>query len=249
MIVLDRPGRYTYRPGRSDQVSKNKNLPNLMWRLRISDLGTSSRCVERFNAISHEESKELEEEEKTEELKTESIPLKAPPRLRVLADHLAYEGAVLSKEICRFWWIILLDISLRLFGLRFSFFCWMVAIPSSSPPNPWGNPPAGSVLPNKGFQAILMPDEDIVKLVSPYQFTLVENFLVPRPNLDVIHSFFKNLKLSYVFSIGFLDARHVAIQLSNEFDYSQVFARSTYYIKNCQMRLLMWIPEPPIDPI
>ncbi|KAI0529147.1 hypothetical protein KFK09_001694 [Dendrobium nobile] len=49
----------------------------------------------------------------------------------------------------------------------------------------------------KGYPAILMSDDDIIKLASPFQFTLV----------------------------GLLDPRHVSIQLSNDLDYNRVFAR------------------------
>ncbi|KAL0903996.1 hypothetical protein M5K25_026064 [Dendrobium thyrsiflorum] len=76
----------------------------------------------------------------------------------------------------------------------------------------------------KGVPAILFSDEDVVKLASPFQFTLV-------------------------------DLRNVAIQLSNDLDYSRIFSRCSYYINNCQMRLLKWTPyfdikeESPIVPI
>ncbi|KAL0927679.1 hypothetical protein M5K25_001877 [Dendrobium thyrsiflorum] len=102
----------------------------------------------------------------------------------------------------------------------------------------------------RGVPAILMSDDDILKLASPFQYTLVGKFLVRRPNLDAIRLFFGKLKLS-----GLLDARHVSIQLSNDLDYSRVFARRSYYILNCQMRLLKWTPffdvkeESPIVPI
>ncbi|PKU83181.1 hypothetical protein MA16_Dca024566 [Dendrobium catenatum] len=100
-----------------------------------------------------------------------------------------------------------------------------------------------------------MSEDDILKLASPYQFTLVGKFSMRRPNLDEIKFFFAKLKLSGNFSIGLLDARHVFIQLSNDLDYSRVFSRRSYYILNCQMRLLKWTPffnvkeESPIVPI
>ncbi|KAI0510483.1 hypothetical protein KFK09_011085 [Dendrobium nobile] len=107
----------------------------------------------------------------------------------------------------------------------------------------------------KGVPAILFSEEDVVRLAAPYQFTLVGKFTLRRPNLDFIRGFFRNLKLSGNFSIGLLDPRHVAIQLSNDLDYSRIFSRRSYYIANCQMRLLKWTPyfdikeESPIVPI
>ncbi|KAL0904564.1 hypothetical protein M5K25_026691 [Dendrobium thyrsiflorum] len=106
-----------------------------------------------------------------------------------------------------------------------------------------------------GFPAVLLSDEEVLKLASPYQFTLVGKFGLRRPNLDSIRNFFGNLKLSGFFSVGLLDSRHVAIQLSNDLDYSRVFARRSYFINACQMRILKWTPffdiheESPIVPV
>ncbi|PKU86257.1 hypothetical protein MA16_Dca002088 [Dendrobium catenatum] len=106
-----------------------------------------------------------------------------------------------------------------------------------------------------GVPAVLISDEDVLKLASPFQFTLVGKFALRRPNLDSIRSFFANLKLSGFYSVGLLDSRHVVIQLSNDLDYSRVFARRSYFISNCQMRVLKWTPffdvheESPIVPI
>ncbi|PKU80862.1 hypothetical protein MA16_Dca009273 [Dendrobium catenatum] len=106
-----------------------------------------------------------------------------------------------------------------------------------------------------GVPAVLIFDEDILKLASPFQFTLVGKFTLHRPNLDSIRSFFANLKQSGFYSVGFLDSHHVAIQLLNDLDYSRVFARRAYFISNCQMRILKWTPffdvqeESPIVPI
>ncbi|KAI0493542.1 hypothetical protein KFK09_023660 [Dendrobium nobile] len=59
----------------------------------------------------------------------------------------------------------------------------------------------------------------------------------------------------HFYSVGLLDSRHVAIQLSNDLDYSRIFARRSYFIFNCQMRILKWTPffdikeESPIVPM
>ncbi|KAH0464101.1 hypothetical protein IEQ34_006887 [Dendrobium chrysotoxum] len=57
-----------------------------------------------------------------------------------------------------------------------------------------------------------------------------------------IHHFFGSLKLTSFFSMGLLDSLHVSIQLSNNLDYSRVFTRRSYFINNCQMRILKWTP-------
>ncbi|XP_020675110.2 uncharacterized protein LOC110094257 [Dendrobium catenatum] len=106
-----------------------------------------------------------------------------------------------------------------------------------------------------GVPAVLISDDDVLKLASPFRFTLVGKFGVRCPNLDAIRSFFGNLKLSGFYSVGLLDSKHVAIQLSNDLDYSRIFARRSYFIFNCHMRILKWTPffdvkeESPIVPI
>ncbi|KAL0923443.1 hypothetical protein M5K25_007500 [Dendrobium thyrsiflorum] len=107
----------------------------------------------------------------------------------------------------------------------------------------------------KGLPALLFEDSVVSKLAAPFSFTLVGKFMLKRPNIDTIRKFFVNLKLSGTFSVGLMDQRHIAIQLSNDLDYSRIFARRVYYILGCQMRLLKWSPdfdvreEPPIVPV
>ncbi|KAI0524341.1 hypothetical protein KFK09_003708 [Dendrobium nobile] len=120
---------------------------------------------------------------------------------------------------------------------------------------------SGDTFPNvkqdvfNGVPAVLLSDDEVLKLASPFQYTLVGKFGLRRPNLDAIRNFFLSLKLSGFYSVGLLDARHVAIQLSNDLDYSRVFARRSYFILNYQMRVLKWTPffdikeESPIVPI
>ncbi|KAI0519813.1 hypothetical protein KFK09_007274 [Dendrobium nobile] len=120
---------------------------------------------------------------------------------------------------------------------------------------------SGDIFPNvqqsvfNGIPAVLLSDEEVLKLASPFQFTLVGKFGVRRPNLDVIRNFFSSLKLTGFYSVGLLDTRHAAIQLSNDLDYNRVFARCSYFIYNCQMRILKWTPffdikeESPIVPV
>ncbi|PKU60352.1 hypothetical protein MA16_Dca027700 [Dendrobium catenatum] len=94
----------------------------------------------------------------------------------------------------------------------------------------------------KGIPAVLILDDDVLKLASPFRFTLVGKFGVRRLNLDAIRSLFGNLKLSSFYSVGLLDSKHVAIQFLNDLDYSRIFARRSYFILNCQMRILKWTP-------
>ncbi|KAI0508077.1 hypothetical protein KFK09_014211 [Dendrobium nobile] len=101
----------------------------------------------------------------------------------------------------------------------------------------------------------MFEDAVVLQLAAPFSFTLVGKFVLSRPNLDVIRKFFYSLKLFGSFNIGLLDPRHIAIQLSNDLDYSRIFARRSYYIQGCQMRLLKWSPdfhvreESPIAPV
>ncbi|KAL0926137.1 hypothetical protein M5K25_004531 [Dendrobium thyrsiflorum] len=95
----------------------------------------------------------------------------------------------------------------------------------------------------KGIPALLFDDAVVSKLAAPFSFTLVGKFMLRRPNIDTIRKFFFNLKLSGAFSVGLMDQRHIAIQLSNDLDYSHIFSRRVYYILGCQMRLLKWTPD------
>ncbi|KAI0524502.1 hypothetical protein KFK09_003873 [Dendrobium nobile] len=107
----------------------------------------------------------------------------------------------------------------------------------------------------KGCPALLFEDSVVDHLAAPYALTLIGKFMLRRPNLDVIRKFFVNLKLSSSFHMGLLDQRHIAIQLANDLDYSQIFARRSYYIQACQMHLLKWTPnfdvreESPLAPV
>ncbi|KAL0925310.1 hypothetical protein M5K25_003631 [Dendrobium thyrsiflorum] len=107
----------------------------------------------------------------------------------------------------------------------------------------------------KGIPALLIDDSIVTKLAAPFSFTLVGKFMLRRPNIDIIRKFFFNLKLSAAFSVGLMDQKHIAIQLSNDLDYSRIFSRRVYYIMGCQMRLLKWTPdfdvreESPIAPV
>ncbi|KAL0928839.1 hypothetical protein M5K25_000763 [Dendrobium thyrsiflorum] len=72
-------------------------------------------------------------------------------------------------------------------------------------------------------------EEVILALAAPFEFAMVGKFPVRRPNLDIIRKFFFALKLTGEFPITLLDLRHVLIKLSNDLDYSRIFARRVYY--------------------
>ncbi|PKU71054.1 hypothetical protein MA16_Dca017043 [Dendrobium catenatum] len=83
----------------------------------------------------------------------------------------------------------------------------------------------------KGCPALLFEDSVVSQLAAPFSSTLVGKFVMHRPNLDVIRKFFYSLKLFGSFNVGLLDPRHIAIQFSNDLDYSRIFARRSYYIQ------------------
>ncbi|KAL0918983.1 hypothetical protein M5K25_011042 [Dendrobium thyrsiflorum] len=51
-----------------------------------------------------------------------------------------------------------------------------------------------------------------------------------------------SLKLSGDFSATLLNLRHILLKLSNDMDYSRIFARGTYYVNICFMKLIKWSP-------
>ncbi|PKU86143.1 hypothetical protein MA16_Dca001974 [Dendrobium catenatum] len=89
-----------------------------------------------------------------------------------------------------------------------------------------------------GIPAILVSENDLKKLAEPYKFALVGKFSFRRPLMEEIRKFFHDLHLTGMFLVTLLDARHVFINLSNELDYSIIFLRISYFVRNCQMRLL-----------
>lgn len=82
----------------------------------------------------------------------------------------------------------------------------------------------------------------IEHLVLPFSLALDGKFPANRPNLDLIREFFCGLQLFGSFSVGLLDGSNVFIQFSSKLDYSRFFARRSYFIQKCWMRLLKWTP-------
>ncbi|KAL0911827.1 hypothetical protein M5K25_017749 [Dendrobium thyrsiflorum] len=106
-----------------------------------------------------------------------------------------------------------------------------------------------------GMPAILVSDKDLQILAEPYKLALVGKFFFRRPNMDEIRKFFNGLKLLGSFSVSLLDARHIFINLSNDLDYNRIFLKRSYYVRNCQLRILKWSTdfdihaESPICPV
>lgn len=108
---------------------------------------------------------------------------------------------------------------------------------------------------HRGMASLWISEDEIWALAAPFEFSLVGKFSLRRLRLDVLRQFFFNLKLTCDFYVTLLDPRHVLIRLSTDLDYSCVFGRRSYYVNNCQMRLLKWSPlfdineESPIIPV
>ncbi|KAL0913034.1 hypothetical protein M5K25_016464 [Dendrobium thyrsiflorum] len=170
----------------------------------------------------------------------------------------SFEGILAGEISPTFWFFSGFD-----FYWCGSILFWVGMMATPSPNNPWFSPKdpssrsfkdvlAGSSSEKKiefmhatfkGTPALIFDDNVVTKLAAPFSFTLVGKFMFRRPSIDLIRKFFVNLKLSGSFSVGLMDARHIAIQLNNDLDYSRIFARRSYYILGCQMRLLKWTPE------
>lgn len=107
----------------------------------------------------------------------------------------------------------------------------------------------------KGSPAIFISKKDSKKLAESFAFSLIDKFGLKRPNMDRIREFFVSLKLAGDYSIRILDAHHVVIKMTNDSDYSRVFAKKWYYLFNYQMQLLKWTlafnikEESPIAPV
>ncbi|KAH0453297.1 hypothetical protein IEQ34_017621 [Dendrobium chrysotoxum] len=119
-------------------------------------------------------------------------------------------------------------------------FCLMATRSSS---NPWMASKPAVLAKSVGFLvylvmcflALMFNEKVLSKLAAPFEFMLVKKFILRRPNLDVIHRSFVNIKLSRSFSIGLLDQHYIEIQLSNDLDYSYIFSHRA----NCIQLLVL----------
>ncbi|KAH0464279.1 hypothetical protein IEQ34_007065 [Dendrobium chrysotoxum] len=90
------------------------------------------------------------------------------------------------------------------------------------PPGPRNKASLGYVAPQPGVLIILIQTYSKLHGITP---KALWQLLYPPPLqiLETLSFFFNNLKRSGIFFIGLLDARNVAIQLSNDLDYSRIF--------------------------
>ncbi|KAL0927042.1 hypothetical protein M5K25_001195 [Dendrobium thyrsiflorum] len=106
-----------------------------------------------------------------------------------------------------------------------------------------------------GSDSVEFSDLKFCIFAKPFDYALVGKFPLRRPVLDSIRKFFFNLKPSGKFSVTLLDQKNVLIKLTNDLDYSRVFAHRSYFVFGCFMKLIKWTSfldiseESPIVPV
>ncbi|PKA63450.1 hypothetical protein AXF42_Ash005345 [Apostasia shenzhenica] len=84
--------------------------------------------------------------------------------------------------------------------------------------------------------------DDIKKLASPFDLSLVGKFLYGRPYLADIRRFFISLNLKGGCNFGLMDNRHLFINFLDSSDYHRLWEKQVYYVEKCPMKLSKWYP-------
>ncbi|XP_020594067.1 uncharacterized protein LOC110034124 [Phalaenopsis equestris] len=72
--------------------------------------------------------------------------------------------------------------------------------------------------------------------------------------MELVRNYFESLNIAD-WKLGFLDSRHLIIQLTKKEDYARIFAKQSIIIAGAEMKILKWTPEydpsqkPPTVPI
>ncbi|KAK4733758.1 hypothetical protein R3W88_008019 [Solanum pinnatisectum] len=109
----------------------------------------------------------------------------------------------------------------------------------------------------QGLPAVLLDENDYnIKLVESCKHTLVGKFTNTMPKMEIIRkSFTLQTQLTGGVKITHFNARHVYIDLDNEFDYVTVWTKQRMSIEGQLMKIQAWTPdftpeeETPIVPI
>ena len=71
----------------------------------------------------------------------------------------------------------------------------------------------------KGKPAVFFLDGDVFALSAPFKLALVGKFSRGRPTMEELRKFFQAVGYKGVYSLGWLDPRHVLITFTSEEDY------------------------------
>ncbi|PKA66186.1 hypothetical protein AXF42_Ash006883 [Apostasia shenzhenica] len=106
---------------------------------------------------------------------------------------------------------------------------------------------------NKDAITFSYTKDEIQRMTSPFELSLVGKFVYGRPDLSDIRRFFVSLKGGC--SFGLMNNRHLSINFCNPEDFHRLWEKQLYYVERCPMKLSKWYPgfrvekESPICPV
>lgn len=107
----------------------------------------------------------------------------------------------------------------------------------------------------KGQPGITFSEEETSMLAEHLKFALIGKFSHGLPNLKFLRQRLIKLGLRGSVSVGFINLKHVLINLSHEEDYSRLWLRGEWIFDGYPMRVFKWTPEfdphieSPISPV
>nr|XP_027109380.1 uncharacterized protein LOC113729260 [Coffea arabica] len=107
----------------------------------------------------------------------------------------------------------------------------------------------------RGEPALRLSRQEMQTLAAPYRNALVGRFPSIRPSMEAVRKFFVSLGLKGECAVGLLDQRHILIRPVLEEDYTRLFLRRTWFVKNAPMVVAKWTldfksnQEPSVVPI
>lgn len=99
----------------------------------------------------------------------------------------------------------------------------------------------------KGEPALRLSHEIINTLAQPFKFVLIGKFSHGRPSMEATKKFFHTFDLVSPVSLGYLDSKHILIQVNHE-----AWMKDQSFFGNFPMRVFKWRPpdvESPIVPV
>ncbi|XP_071909746.1 uncharacterized protein [Coffea arabica] len=101
-------------------------------------------------------------------------------------------------------------------------------------------PDLGRCATHRGEPALLLSQNDLHLLSTPFKNALVGRFPFRRPPMEAIRGFFVSLGLKGDCDVGLLDLNHVLIRPSTAEDFTRLFVRRSWFVKGAQMLVSKW---------
>ncbi|PIN12325.1 hypothetical protein CDL12_15065 [Handroanthus impetiginosus] len=116
------------------------------------------------------------------------------------------------------------------------------------------SPRVGNISSSNGVSMAVFSAEEVSKLATPFQHTLVGKFSFGRPSLGAIRQHLVNFGCTSI-RVQLLNQRHVLIFLAKPDDFTMLWLKREIFIENLPMRMFKWSPafdvkhEPSVAPV